>query len=623
MTKESREFGAEVDKVLNLMIHSLYTNKDICIRELISNASDACDKLRYLLQTDQSLKNKSNDFKITVKINKQDRSLSIIDNGIGMNKEDLIEHLGTIAKSGTQGFLKQLSGDEKKDNLLIGQFGVGFYSAFMIADKITVISKKANEDLAYKWESNGVGGYTVSDEPEFDIQGTQITLDIKGGEDQYLDNFRLRNILNTYSDHIAIPIYLVDEDGNEEQVNSSSAIWTRSKSDITEEAYKEFYKSVSHSPDDPWLRMHNRREGVIEFISLLYIPSTKTFDLFHPDRKHRVKLYIKRVLIGDENINIIPSYLRFIRGVVDSEDLPLNISRETLQHSSKIDKINQIITNQVLTELKKKKDESIDEYNDKFWKNFGAVLKEGLCEATSDHNKILEVSIFKSALSGKMISLDDYISNMKEDQSTIYYLSGDSAEKLLASPQIEGFLNKKIDVLLFTDNVDDFWVNINSKYQDYEIKSVTRSDIDLDSNDSSKKNSDTKDVTNDQYTKLIDYFKEVLGETVKDVKISKKLTSSPACLVVSNQGMDMRMERFLMEQKQLSNASIKILEINPNNNIIEKINKDLIDNATIDNSDLVKIIFDEACIVEGESIHDVASFVKRMNDILSKVIERQ
>ena len=623
MTQEKNKFDAEIGKVLQLMIHSIYTNKEIFMRELISNSSDACDRLRYLSQTDSNLIANDSEFKIYIKINKDAKTISIRDNGVGMNKQDLKENLGTIAKSGTQNFLSSLSGDSKKDNMLIGQFGVGFYSAFMVADQITVTSKKAGEDKIYVWNSDGNGEYTVSDIDSDFSRGTEVLLHIKDSEESFLDHFRLKHIVKNYSDHIAVPIYFTDDDGVANKVNSSSALWMRSKSDIEPEQYKEFYKNVSFSPDDPWIIMHNKNEGVVEFTNLLFIPSTKTFDLFHPDRRCRVKLYIKRVFITDENIDIVPQYLRFLRGVIDSEDLPLNISRETLQHNSTIEKIKNSVTKRVLTELKKKKDENLDEYLG-FWNNFGGVLKEGLCEVTSDHEKLLEVCVFRSALHDKMISFDEYLENCHGEDKTIYYLSGEDADKLKTSPQIEGFLSKGIDVLLFTDTVDDFWVNVNGRYKDSQIKSVTRADINLDETNEVKNNETKKDglVENDDFSneKLISYFKQSLGSLVKDVKISRKLTSSPACLAVGEGAMDIRMERFLIEQKQLSAAASKILEVNPNHKIVKKIVSQ-IDSQDYqeENKKLVHLLFDQACVIEGQPVEDAGAFAKRLNYFLEKV----
>lgn len=619
MTQETNKFDAEIGKVLNLMIHSIYTNKEIFVRELISNASDACDKLRYLAQTDNNLLGDDPELKVSIKINKEAKTISITDNGIGMNKQDLKENLGTIAKSGTQSFIDQFSGDLKKDNMLIGQFGVGFYSAFMVADKITVTSKKAGEEGVYVWSSDGAGEYTISDSDADLKRGTEVLLHIKESEETFLDHFKLKHIVKNYSDHIAIPIYFTDDDGVANKVNSSSALWMRSKNEIQPEQYKEFYKTVSFSTDDPWLMMHNKNEGAVEFTNLLFIPSVKTFDLFHPDRRCRVKLYIKRVFITDENIDIVPQYMRFLRGVIDSEDLPLNISRETLQHNSTIEKIKNSITKKVLAELKKKKDENLDEYL-VFWNNFGGALKEGLCEMTTDHEKLMEVCVFKSALQDKMISFDEYITNAKGEDKTIYYLSGEDADKLKNSPQIEGFLSKGIDVLLFTDTVDDFWVNVNGQYKDYQIKSVTRADIDLGAETPDAKQNKEDKKEEPTYEKLVSYFKDTLGTLVKDVKISKKLTSSPACLAVGEGAMDIRMERFLIEQKQIAGAVAKILEVNPNHKIVQKIVSHMEDNGLQEeNKELIHLLFDQACVIEGQPVTDAGAFAKRLNYFLERV----
>jgi molecular chaperone HtpG len=618
MTEEKKKFGADVGKVLKLMIHSLYTDKEIFMRELISNSSDACDKLRYLSQTDGSLIEGDSELKIIVQVDKEAGTITVRDNGIGMNRKDLDENLGMIANSGTQSFLDKLSGDNKKDSQLIGQFGVGFYSAFMVADRITVTSRKAGEDKAYSWYSDGQGEYTVADTDRDFTRGTEIVLHVKPEEVEFLDHFRLKHIVKSYSDHIAVSIFFVDENGNENQVNSSSALWTRPKSDISQEQYKEFYKNVSYAADDPWLIMHNHNEGVVEFTNLLFIPSAKTFDLFHPDRKCRVKLYIKKVFIADENIDLIPQYLRFLRGVVDSQDLPLNISRQTLQHNATLEKIKNSITKRVFSELKNKKEKDFENYLS-FWNNFGGVLKEGLCEMSSDHEKLLEVCVFRSALHDKMISLDEYIENCKGEEKTIYYLSGDDPKKLRNNPQIEGFLKKGIDVLLFTDTVDDFWVNVNGRYKGAEMKSVTRSDIDLGDNDSEEKKKEKKDDARINES-LVSYFKETLGDLVKDVKISKKLTSTPACLAVADGAMDIRMERYLIEQKQLARASAKILEINPNHKIVAKIAKEVKKKEKEEeNKQLIHLLYDQACIIEGEPVVDVGAFSERLNLLLERV----
>lgn len=621
--KQTKKFDAEVGKVLNLMIHSLYTNKEIFLRELISNASDACDKLRYLAQIDDSLLKGDTELKIIISIDKTNNTINITDNGIGMNYEEIVANLGTIARSGTQRFMEQMTGDTKKDNQLIGQFGVGFYSAYMVADELTVISKKAGEEQAYIWQSRGDGEYTIGEYTGDATRGTSITLHMKTEENSFVDSFRLNHIIKTYSDHIAMPILFVEEDGNKNQVNSASALWTRAKSAVTTEQYTDFYKSVAHAADEPWIIMHNKNEGKVEYTNLLFIPTEKTFDLFHPDRKRRVKLYIKKVFITDENVDLVPHYLRFVRGIIDSEDLPLNISRETLQHNTVLERIKTSVTKKIISELKKKKDDSKDEY-EKFWQNFGAAMKEGLCEPINEPEKLLELCLFRSALHDKNITLDEYISNIKDDKKTIYYLSGENAEKLKNSPQLEGFLSRNIDVLLFTDNVDDFWVNLLTKYQDHDIKSVTRASIDLDGNAKNTDNeqeSATKDITNSAHEPLIAYFKQTLGDKVKDVKISKKLTSSPVCLAVDENAMDIRMERFLMEQKHLVKATTKILEINAEHPVIKKIAADLASNSNSEiATELVDILFDQACIIEGEPVMDISNFAKRLNTVLAKAI---
>lgn len=613
---QTNNFDAEVGKILHLMINSIYTNKDIFLRELISNASDACDKLRYLAQTDNSLVKEGADFKIIISVDKDNRQVKIRDNGIGMNKEELIANLGTIASSGTQKFMETLSGDAKKDSQLIGQFGVGFYSAFMVSDNVNVISRKAGTDKVYNWNSDGKSQYTISEiEGSEFSRGTEVTVHIKEGDDSYLDHFRLKHIIKTYSDHISIPIIFKTPEA-ETQVNSSSAIWTRAKSDITDEQYNEFYKSVSYSADSPWMTLHNKNEGVVEFTNLLYVPSTPTFDLFHPDRKTRVKLYIRKVFITDENVNLVPHYLRFLRGVIDSEDLPLNISRETLQHNAILEKIKSAVTKRVLSELAKKLETDKEDYIS-FWNNFGAVLKEGLCESLPNPESILKICLFKSVLKGEYITLDDYISNMKEDQKAIYYLSGDNADKLKNSPQIEGFISRGIDVLLFTDTVDDFWASVNGQYKDFDIKSATRADIDFDIDKEDQKEEEQAKSEDD--AKILASFKEVLGFSVADVKFSKKLTSSPVCLAASAGGFDIRMERFLREQNQIKTTTAKVLELNPNHPIIKKL-EDKVNNNQLsaEDKDLMKLLFDQACILEGEPVENVSEFSKRVNSLIEK-----
>lgn len=619
---EVMKFDAEVGKILQLMIHSLYTNKDIFLRELISNASDACDKLRYLAVTDDALLKEDPELKVRVSFNAENRTITISDNGIGMNRQDLIDHLGTIARSGTESFLSQFTGDSKKDVQLIGQFGVGFYSSFMVADNVTVISRKAGEEQAYRWSSEGTGEFTVSEAEGQHPRGTSITLTLRAEEDNYLDKFHIKHIITTYSDHIAIPIELVDEAGNVEVVNSASAVWTRPKSEVTPEDYKNFYKHVAHSPDEPWMTLHNRNEGTLEYTNLLFIPSRKPFDLFHPDRKTRVKLYVKRVYITDEGVELVPAYMRFLRGVVDSQDLPLNINRETLQANPVIDKIRRSLVKRVLSELKKRAEKEPVNYIE-FWENFGAVLKEGLCEGLEGREPLLEVCRFYSALQNRLISLDEYISTMKEGQSEIYYLTGESIDKLKNSPQLEGFISRNIDVLLLTDTVDDFWVNVVPDYKDKELKSVTRSSIDLDkmgAPEEEEKTEEHKSEEDKEITSLISFIKTTLAGQIADVRLSGKLTDSPVCLGVKEGAMDIRMERFLIDQKQLAARSAKVLEINPKHPIISNIAHQVNAGNLEGVADIIHVLFDQACIMEGEPINDAGAFSRRLSGFLQKAL---
>ena len=630
-TPEKFEFGAEVGKILNLMINSLYTNKDIFLRELISNASDACDKIRYESITNPELIKEDNELKIRILPITLENILTITDNGIGMNKEDLINNLGTIAKSGTQGFIENLTGDNKKDVNLIGQFGVGFYSSFMVADEVTVISRKAGESQAYLWKSNGSGEFTVEEYDSEQPRGTTIKLKLKKEAIDYLDKHKIQHVISTYSDHISIPIILEDEAGGEEAViNKGSALWTKSKSEISEEQYKEFYNHVAHSADEPWLTLHNKNEGTIEYTNLLFIPTTKPFDLFHPERKCRVKLYVKRVYINEEGIDIIPQYLRFVQGIVDSEDLPLNINRESLQHNATINRINKAVSKRIIKELGKIAKNDADKYQ-KFWSNFGAVLKEGLCDATNDRDSILDVCRFYSTKSGdKLISLQEYIDNMKEGQEKILYITADNVESARKSPQIEGFIKNDIEVILLTDAVDDFWTNVTQEYKDKAFASVTRSNINpdnigkeaddesIDNNEDQK--AEKKDEVSSDNNKLSEFIKETLKDKVSDVKISSRLTESPVCLSASEYSMDIRMERFLVEQKQLPQASAKVLEINPEHPILKSVLFD-IDNNNDRAKDVTYMLFDQACIIEGENISDTSQFSKRLSKFMEDALK--
>ena len=621
MTKNTFKFNAETDKVFQLMVHSLYENKDIFIRELISNASDACDKLRYEAVTKPELIG-SDELKITVEIDKKNRLLKFSDNGIGMNKQSLIDNLGTIARSGTQRFLESMTGDSKKDSKLIGQFGVGFYSSFMIADNVSVISQAAGEDKSYMWNSTGNGEFTVDEMDVKQGRGTTITLHIKEGENDYLDKFRVMNIIESYSNHVAFKIIFREENGDETVINDGKAIWLKDKKEITEEEYNEFYKSVAHLGDDkPWLTMHNKAEGTIEYTNLLFVPNRKPFDLYHPDRMTRVRLYIKRVLIS-EKISIIPAYLRFLRGVVDSNDLPLNISRETVQNNAQVSKIKNAITKKVLKELAKKAESDRDEYT-KFWNNFGPVLKEGLCDGIEPRDEILEACMFQINSDEKLYSLKEIKERMKDGQKSIYYITAEDRLGALASPQIEGFVARGYDIILLTDHVDDFWVNVVFEYQGVPFKSVLKAGADL---EDGKKTEDKKDdkenkkeEKNSDLEPLIKLIKETLGNKISDARATQRLSESPVCITVPDGGMDIRLERFMVENKQLAGSTAKIFEVNPNHSIIKKLNEDAAnDSAKQKVKDTIQLLFDQANIVEGEPVTDIKAFTQKLNKLIEQ-----
>lgn len=621
---KTRKFDAEISRVLHLMIHSLYTNKDIFLRELISNASDACDKLRYLALTEEEMRSFSGtSYAIRISSNKDKNLLTVEDNGIGMNAEELASNLGTIAKSGTREFLQNSDGKDAAQ--LIGQFGVGFYSCFMVADKVVVQSRRAGSDETWEWESDGQGSYTIRPAAEaLDVPGTRITLFLRKGEEQYADEWRIRHIVSTYSDHVAFPIQYrndtpdpLDKDKKPEfeVINAGTALWMRQKKDITSEQYKEFYHDVAHQPDEPWLTLHHRAEGALEYAALLFVPSIKPFDLFHPDRIRRVKLYVKRVFITDQAVDIVPHWLRFLRGVVDSEDLPLNISRETLQDNPVLGKIRSAITKKLLQELKKKAEKEPEEYT-KFWSNFGAVLKEGLCEPLPEREQLLEVCRFGTTHDEAMAGLDDYISRMKPDQDTIYYLSGEHVESLRKSPQIEGFISRGIEVLLLTDQVDDFWLTLVTEFKGKKLKSVTRSGADL------KKDASEDKAEKKENIGLLAFFKATLGDKIKAVRFSLRLTESAACLAVEEGGMDIRLERYLYQQKQLQSRAAKILELNQEHPILQALASRL--NAGQQDEemrDIARLLFEQAQIVEGEEPEDPAAFARRLSAVLRKNLE--
>ena len=616
MTQETRTFQAEVSRLLEIVAHSLYSEKEIFLRELISNASDACDRLRYAAITEPGLIEGDANYRVVLTPVKSSKTLTIADNGIGMNHDELVENLGTIARSGTAAFMKELSGDEKKDMSLIGQFGVGFYSAFMVADRVEVLSRKAGEEHGWRWESDGKGEFTIEPEPNLK-RGTRIMLHIREGDEEYLEPHRIRQIVKTYSDHIALPIVLA-EGGKEETVNTASALWTRPRVEITEEQYKEFYHHVGHSFDEPWLTLHARAEGVVEYTYLLFIPASKPFDLFEPERKTQVKLYVRRVFITDEG-EMLPPYLRFMRGVVDSEDLPLNISREMLQSNPIVARMRRQLTGRVLTELTKKATEAAEDY-EKFWDNFGAVLKEGLYEDRDQRDTLLALARFRSTTRDGWVSLDQYVEAMKPGQESIYTITGDNLDLLKKSPQLEGFRARGVEVLLLTDPIDEFWMPAIGTYKEKSFKSATRGGVDLDKIAAPvDKPEEKKPEPPAKLASLIAIFKLALGDAVKDVRSSARLTDSAVCLVADEGDMDMHLERLLKAHRQLDSAAKRILEINPNHRLVERLAASVGEAGASDQlSEYAWLLLDQARIVEGEPLADPAAFARRLALLLEK-----
>jgi molecular chaperone HtpG len=615
---ETRTFQAEVSRLLDIVAHSLYSEKEIFLRELISNASDACDRLRYAALTEPSLAEGDSNYRVVLTPVKSSRTLTVADNGIGMNRDELVENLGTIARSGTAAFINELTGDAKKDLSLIGQFGVGFYSAFMVADRVEVLSRKAGEAEGWRWVSDGKGSFTVEAAPNVP-RGARITLHVREGDEEFLETHRLRRIIKTYSDHIALPIVLAD--GNkEETINTASALWTRPRSEITAEQYKEFYHHVGHAFDEPWLTLHTRAEGVLEYTYLLFVPAEKPFDLFDPERKSRLKLYVRRVFITDEGTDLLPAYLRFLRGIVDSEDLPLNISREMLQSNPMVARMRQQLTRRILTELGKKAEEAPGEFA-KFWDNFGAVLKEGLYEDREQREALLGLARFRSTTRDGLVSLDDYVAAMRPGQEAIYTITGDNLDLLQKSPQLEGFRAKGVEVLLLIDPIDEFWVPAIGIYKEKPFKSATRGGVDLDkiaaAEDATK--AAAKPEPPAKLASLIAIFKLALGDAVKDVRASARLTDSAVCLVADEGDLDMHLERLLKQHQQLDTTAKRILELNPQHRLIERLAAAVGETGASDQlSEFAWLLLDQARIVEGEQLPDPPAFARRLATLLER-----
>ncbi len=618
--KETLGFQAEARQLLKLMIHSLYSNKEIFLRELISNAADAADKLRFEALSDSALYEDDSELKIRVSYDKEARTITVQDNGIGMSREEVIENIGTIAKSGTQQFLESLTGDQAKDAKLIGQFGVGFYSAFIVADKVTLTTRRAGmgPEHGVRWESSGEGEFTVETVEKPD-RGTEIVLHLREGEDEFLDGFRLRNIIHKYSDHIDIPILMPKEEGEKEtgeweQINKASALWARPRNEISEEEYKEFYKHVAHDFEDPLAWTHNRIEGKLEYISLLYIPKRAPFDLWDRERRHGVKLYVRRVFIMDDAEQLMPNYLRFVRGVIDSNDLPLNVSREILQQSKVIDSIRSGSVRKVLDLLDGMAKNEPEKYAT-FWSEFGKVMKEGPAEDYANRERIAKLLRFASTHNGddtQNVSLADYVERMKEGQKYIYYITADSYNAARHSPHLEIFRKKGIEVLLLFDRVDEWLVSSLTEFDGKPLKSIAKGELDLGDLEDEEEKKEQKKIAK-EFKDLVKRVKKALGDRVKEVRLTHRLTDSPACLVSDLYDMGTHLERILKEAGQEVPSSKPILELNPEHPLVLKLREEKPGKRF---DDWVEVLFDQAVLAEGGQLDDPATFVARLNALL-------
>ena len=632
--KQTLGFQAEVKQLLQLMIHSLYSNKEIFLRELISNASDAADKLRFEAINNAALFENDADLKITVGFDKTARTITIADNGIGMSRDEAVEHLGTIAKSGTREFFSKLSGDQQKDAALIGQFGVGFYSAFIVADRITVDTRRAGSpaEEGVRWESEGAGDFTVEaiDKPQ---RGTSITLHLREGEDEFLSSWKLKSTIRKYSDHISLPILMQKEEWDEEKketvtrdeletINQASALWARSKSEITPEQYTEFYKHVSHDFEAPLTWTHNRVEGRSEYTQLLYIPARAPFDLWDRNKRGGIKLYVKRVFIMDDAEQLMPVYLRFVKGVIDSNDLPLNVSRELLQESRDVKVIREGSTKRVLSMLEELANADEQEQKDKyaaFWKEFGQVFKEGIGEDGGNKERLAKLLRFASThgdSDAQDVSFADYVARMKEGQQKIYYATGETYAAAKNSPHLEIFRKKGVEVLLLTDRVDEWMLSFLQDFEGKELASVAKGGLDLGEleDEAEKKQHEETEV---QYQDLVGKMKTALAEKAKDVRITFRLTDSPACLVADENELSGNLMRMLKAAGQNAPDAKPILEINPDHPLVQRLKYE---DAKFD--DWSHILFDQALLAEGGALTDPSGFVRRLNEMLLGMASR-
>ena len=624
MEKQTHSFQAEVKQLLHLVTHSLYSNKEIFLRELISNASDACDKLRFEALDNSALYEDAPNLDVRILVDKTQRTLTIRDNGIGMSAQEAIDHLGTIAKSGTKDFMGRLSGDQQKDAQLIGQFGVGFYSGYIVADRITVESRRAGlkAEEGVRWSSEGTGDFEVEaiNKP---ARGTDIILHLREGEDEYLTAWKLRSIIGKYSDHISLPILMQKEEWDKdkgeyvirdewETVNKAAALWTRSKSDITPEQYNEFYKQISHDTQDPLAYTHNRVEGRSEYTQLLYVPAKAPYDLWNRDKRGGLKLYVKRVFIMDDAEALLPSYLRFVRGVVDSADLPLNVSREILQESRDVKAIREGCTKRVLSmleDLANNEDQAKRDQYAAFWDEFGAVLKEGMGEDFANRERLAKLFRFASTHADKGVSLADYVSRMKEGQDAIYVITADSLAAAKNSPQLEIFKKKGIEVLLLTDRVDEWLLSHLYEFEGHSLQSVAKGAVDLGKLQDEAEKKEAEQAA-ESFKPVLDRLKSVLEARAKEVRVTTRLVDSPACLVVDEHDVSAHLARLLKQAGQEAPNAKPILEVNPAHPLVKKLD------TTERFDDLAHILFDQAVLAEGGNLEDPAAYVRRVNSIL-------
>jgi len=622
--KQTIDFQTEVKQLLHLVIHSLYSNKEIFLRELISNASDAADKLRFEALGNDALYEGDSDLKIWVDVDKEARTVSIRDNGIGMSRDEVIEHIGTIAKSGTKEFFNKLTGDEGKDSQLIGQFGVGFYSSFIVADKVSLYTRKAGSDKSEGvcWESEGLGAFNIEN-IERQSHGTEVVVHLKEEEDEFLEDYRLQGIIRKYSDHIVLPVIMKeitkDEESDEtvieeKTINNTQALWQRNKADISEEEYTEFYKTLSHDFDSPLLHLHNRVEGSQEYTSLIYIPTRAPFDLWDRNNRHGVKLYVRRVFIMDDAEQLLPPYLRFVRGIIDSSSLPLNVSREILQNNKQIDGIRGGTVKKILSTLSSLAKKDPEKYAI-FWAEFGRVLKEGVLDDFANREKIAKLLRFSSTHddnSTPAISLPEYVERMQEGQEKIYYITAENFAAAKNSPHIEIFRKKGIEVLLLTDQIDEWMISHLNEFDGKALQSITKGDLDLGKMDDEEASEASK-AKDEALKPLIERLQSALEDKVKEVKISQRLTTSPACLVADAQGMDANMERILRASGQEIPSSKPVLEINADHPLLDKIQAEESEDSF---SEWSNFLFDQALLSEGGQLDDPAGFVNRLNKIL-------